>query len=134
MYRFLILSQAMSGNLALKANLNEPILLWSRTLSRVYRYSNTVSNTAVAPSASEAVQASDIIWLCLADEAAVMETYNAILGGGDVRGKLFVECSSISPKTSDDLAAKVLNAGGEFVSMAGEHSLPKKLTKLKQGS
>ena len=47
-----------------------------------------------------------------------MATFNSILEN-DVEGKLFVECSTVTPEYSNELAAKVIGAGAEFVSMPG---------------
>jgi 3-hydroxyisobutyrate dehydrogenase-like beta-hydroxyacid dehydrogenase len=48
-----------------------------------------------------------------------METFNTILKE-DVREKIFVECSTITPEATNELARRVLNAGGEFVAMPGK--------------
>lgn len=37
----------------------------------------------------------------------------------DVKGELFVECSTVTPEHTNILAAKVIGAGAEFVSMPG---------------
>ena len=109
----------MSRCLATKANLDRPLLLWNRTIARAHGASAQIPNTAVAASAREAVQASDIIWSCLSDGFAVLSTYESVLEG-DVRGKLFVECSTISTEAMGELAGHVAECGAEFVAMPGE--------------
>jgi len=48
------------------------------------------------------------------DDAAVDETIDEALKG-DVKGKLFVDCSTIHPETSEGLQKRLTEAGAEFV-------------------
>lgn len=41
------------------------------------------------------------------------------LSSFDIRGKLFVESSTIPAETADSLSKQILDAGAEFVSMPG---------------
>jgi hypothetical protein len=41
----------------------------------------------------------------------------------DIKGKLFVECSTITSEAMDKLARRVLNAGGEFVALPGKAAI-----------
>ena len=112
----------MSRNLATKASLDHPVLLWTRTLAKAHAHSAAVPNTAVAASPAEAVRAADIIWSCLGDDDAVVAVYNDVLGdadAADLAGKLFVECSTINPESTEELARRILERGGEFVAMPG---------------
>ena len=109
----------MSRNLATKANLSDPVVLWSRTLSNAHEHSAQVRNTVVADTAAEGVKESDMIWSCLSNDDAVRETFGSFLKSGDVKGKLFVECSTISPETTRELTKEVIAGGGEFVAMPG---------------
>lgn len=108
----------MSKNLAEKANLSKPIILWNRTISRAISHSKAIGNAIVAETLLEAVSRSDIIWSCLSDEEAVISSFDAILETS-ICGKLFLECSTITPEATNKLAARVLNAGAEFVAMPG---------------
>jgi 3-hydroxyisobutyrate dehydrogenase-like beta-hydroxyacid dehydrogenase len=110
----------MSRNLALKGSLDQPILLWSRTTANAEAHAAELGpeRSTVASSLTEAVKGADMIWSCLTDLAAVSQTFDTILQT-DVKGKLFVECSTVTPEASDALAAKVLAAGAEFVTMPG---------------
>lgn len=47
-----------------------------------------------------------------------MECFEEILLQ-DLHGKLFLECSTISPHVANRLAKRVLSAGAEFVAMPG---------------
>lgn len=67
---------------------------------------------------AEAVKDSDIVWSCLATQDAVLSCFNRILEI-NVKGKLFVESSTLTPDASNKLAERVREAGAEFVSMPG---------------
>jgi 3-hydroxyisobutyrate dehydrogenase-like beta-hydroxyacid dehydrogenase len=93
-------------------------VLWSRTTANAEAHHFNVPHSVVATSLAEAVSQSDIIWSCLSDQDAVFATFEQILKQ-DVKGKLFVECSTVTPEATTELVAKVLAAGAEFVSMPG---------------
>ncbi|KAF4625075.1 hypothetical protein G7Y89_g13096 [Cudoniella acicularis] len=119
------IGRAMSKNLALQGNLKAPIIIWNRTLARAIDHSNQVgSNALVAESIQEAVFKSDIIWSSLGSQEAVLQCFDTILKE-NVKGKLFVECSTITPEVTDDLSQRVIEAGAEFVAMPvfGEPSM-----------
>jgi 3-hydroxyisobutyrate dehydrogenase-like beta-hydroxyacid dehydrogenase len=63
-----------------------------------------------------------MVWSFLADEDAVLEMFDTILRE-DIKGKLFVECSTITSEATNKLARRVLNAGGEFVAMPGKTAI-----------
>lgn len=111
--------QAMAKNLVLKGNLENPLILHNRTLSRTKSVSERIGHSIVAETVTDAVTPSDIIFSCLVDSDAVNETFSTILKG-DMTGKLFVECSTISPELTDELALKLHEAGAEFVAMPGK--------------
>jgi hypothetical protein len=109
----------MAKNLVLKGNLEKPLILHNRTLSRTKSVSERIGHSIVAETVTDAVTPSDIIFSCLMDSDAVNGTFSTILQG-DVTGKLFVECSTISPELTDELATKLQEAGAEFVAMPGK--------------
>ena len=112
----------MSNNLVKKGKLDKPIVLWSRTSRNATERSAAVGHATVVSSAEAAVEQSDIIWSCLSDEKAVTQVFDAILKR-DVKGKLFVECSTVTPKAWNELCDRVVTAGAEFVSMPGAWEL-----------
>ena len=69
--------------------------------------------STVASSIDEAVSESDIIFTCVGDDAAINETIDTALKSS-AKGKLFVDCSTVHPDTTEGLAKKVSAAGGEF--------------------
>ena len=57
----------------------------------------------------------------LTDGAAIDDVYNGPTGllSGDVKGKLFIEMSTVPPKVETDLAPKVRAKGAAFVECPG---------------
>ncbi|KAL8653617.1 MAG: hypothetical protein Q9210_001995 [Variospora velana] len=120
-------AEAMCGNLVKKGNLGSPLILYNRTASRAQQLAQELGNCSVANSPSEAVAGADIIFTCLTDDHAVLELFRQILDN-DVTGKLFVNCSTTQPATSDDLAAMAEKKGAGVVTMPvfGEPSMAEK--------
>ncbi|KAF2107337.1 6-phosphogluconate dehydrogenase-like protein [Lophiotrema nucula] len=110
------MGRAMTKNLVKNGKLDEPLILWNRTHIRAVEHSEQIRNSAAIESLEDAVSTADIVWSCLSTEKVVIELFDTILQQ-DVRGKLFVESSSITPEATNSLAARVGNAGAEFVGM-----------------
>ena len=78
----------------------------------------------IAQGIGELVQQADIIFSCVADDAAIFGTYEAALSeGGDVKGKLFVDCSTVHPDTTTKLEDTVTAKGANFVASPGSFAL-----------
>ncbi len=114
------MGRGMSSRLARHAPLSSPLLLWNRSAHRATALSSALgpSRALAAPSLGDAVRASDIVFTCLGDDSAVLATYASALSL-DVAGKLFVDCSTVQPRTSDRLAELCAAAGAEFVACPG---------------
>jgi 3-hydroxyisobutyrate dehydrogenase-like beta-hydroxyacid dehydrogenase len=110
--------KAMTKNLVVKGNLEKPLILHNRTKLRAVEHSLEIGYSTVANTLEEAVSKSDIIWSCLQDQDAVESTFDEILKD-DVKGKLFLESSTVLPELIDQLAKRVMDAGAEFVAMPG---------------
>lgn len=108
----------MAKNLVLKGNLSCPLILYNRTASRASALATKLGSSTVAATLLDAVNPSDIIFCCLADERAVTEVFDTILENS-VQGKLFIDCSTIGPQYTNQLAARLEAAGAEFVAMPG---------------
>ena len=65
-------------------------------------------------SVAEAVSRADIIFVCLGVDASVRETIESAVQG-DVKGKLFVDCSTIHPDTTSMISKVVEAQGAHFV-------------------
>jgi 3-hydroxyisobutyrate dehydrogenase-like beta-hydroxyacid dehydrogenase len=68
----------------------------------------------VASTIDEAVSKADIIFTCVGNDAAINDTIGTALKGNS-KDKLFVDCSTVHPDTTDGLAKKITAAGAEFV-------------------
>ena len=73
---------------------------------------------AVAKTVDDAVTKSDIIFTCLGDDAAIVETITTAVQG-EVQGKLFVDCSTVHPDTTKILAKTIEDQGAHFVACPG---------------
>ncbi|TDZ74877.1 putative oxidoreductase YfjR [Colletotrichum trifolii] len=73
------------------------------------------ASVVIAESIRGVLDSADIIFTCLSDGQAVREVVEAALASRQAAGKLFVECSTIHPRETADLAADVRQAGACFV-------------------
>ena len=108
----------MTKNLIAKGSLERPLLLYNRTRSRAEEHSVVIGHSAVAETLESAVNNSDILWSCLENQEAVLATFEEILSK-DIQGKLFVESSTILPNVTEQIAARVMAAGAEFIALPG---------------
>ncbi|KAF2665757.1 hypothetical protein BT63DRAFT_428707 [Microthyrium microscopicum] len=110
------IGRAMSKNLVEKGNLDSPLVLYNRTTSRAEALAETIGRdrAKVASTIAEAVKDADIIFTCVGTDEVDKETYATALEG-DVKGKIFVDCATIHPSTSDELAKVVAEKGAEYI-------------------
>lgn len=109
----------MTKNLVQKASLSSPLILYNRTFSKAESHATTLGGPPKAKpvrTIAEAVTPSDIIFTCVGDDAAVEEILNTALAEKDVKGKLFVDMSTIHPDTSRKLYTQITSRGARFVS------------------
>lgn len=106
----------MSKNIAKKANLDQPILLFNRSPQRSLDLQAELGpDTAdIVDSIVVGVAKADIVFLCVIDDKAAEDTVQEILKS-DVRGKLIVNCTTVHPNTSDKLGQIVEAAGADYV-------------------
>ncbi|KAF3934868.1 hypothetical protein ABW19_dt0202982 [Dactylella cylindrospora] len=113
------MGSAMVPNLATKYPLDQPLLLFNRNNTKSEQLATTLTTSgakvAVAPSIAELVQKSDIIFTCLANDAAITETINAAVASGDITGKLFIESSTVAPTCTNSLSDLLVSKGAKFV-------------------
>lgn len=110
----------MCKNLVEKGNIDKPLILYNRTKLRAEQLSTKLGadKTQVAETIGDAVKGTDIIFICLGDDAAVNGAVNAILEQ-DVSNKLLVDCSTVHPDTTNALEKRITAKGAEFVGMPG---------------
>jgi 3-hydroxyisobutyrate dehydrogenase-like beta-hydroxyacid dehydrogenase len=106
----------MCKNLVEQGDLSHPLIVYNRTFKRSEDLKATLPSGKIeaVKTIAEVVSKSDIIFTCVGDDAAIDETIDEALKG-DVQGKLFVDCSTIHPETSEGLQKRLTDAGAEFV-------------------
>ncbi|RDW79667.1 hypothetical protein BP6252_04305 [Coleophoma cylindrospora] len=110
------MGRGMCKNLVEKGALDKPLIIFNRTEKRATDLRDKLPSgqSTVATTIEEAVSKADIIFTCVGDDAAINQTIDAALKAG-VKGKLFVDCSTVHPETTEGLATKITEASGEFV-------------------
>ncbi|GJC88247.1 putative oxidoreductase YfjR [Colletotrichum liriopes] len=110
------IGRGMCKNLVEKSNLDQPLLIYNRTVKRATELSQSLpaGRTEVTESLGDAITKADIIFTCVANDQAVEEIF-ATAVEHDLKGKVFVECSTIAPSTSEAAAKSVLNKGADFI-------------------
>lgn len=112
-------TQGITRNLVAKGQFAKPLIIYNRTKSRAEEQSTAIGQSVVVQSLSEVVSKADIIWSCVQNHEAVTEIFGGLLAQQDIRGKLFVESSTIPPEVADDLEKRIRSRGAEFVYMPG---------------
>jgi 3-hydroxyisobutyrate dehydrogenase len=91
------------------------VTVWNRTAAKTKPLADAGAKVAASPSAVAA--ASEAIITILTDGAAIDAVYGGPSGllAGDVKGKLFIEMSTVPPGVETALAPKVRGKGAVFV-------------------
>ncbi|KAI0111066.1 6-phosphogluconate dehydrogenase [Nemania sp. FL0031] len=105
----------MSQNLHtyLRSSQAPSLLYTNRTLSRgqTLQELGAISISTVG----ELARRSDIIFSCVSNDAVLESTTDEICASGDIKGKVYVDCSTVHPDTSIAVSKKIAEAGAEFV-------------------
>ncbi|RBQ79301.1 hypothetical protein FVER14953_21267 [Fusarium verticillioides] len=88
----------MCLSLVQRGSLDKPLLVYNRTQKRCDDFVTQVGSANAKT------------------YSAVLDIYESMVQEGDVGGKLFVECSTISPELVDKIAKLMIDHGAEFVS------------------
>ena len=106
----------MCKNLVEKGDLDKPLIIFNRTVKRANDLNSKLpfGKSTVAADLDEAVSKAEIVFTCLGDDAAIIDTISTATKG-DVKGKLFVDCSTVHPDTTNRLAERFQAQGAEFV-------------------
>jgi 3-hydroxyisobutyrate dehydrogenase-like beta-hydroxyacid dehydrogenase len=105
----------MCSNIAKKAGLSSPILIYDLSSARTAQVHAEIPDTTPVTSIREAAQQSDIIFYSVTDDHAVTAVLEEILSSTNVEGKLIVDCSTVHPDTTDHESDLVQSKGGSFV-------------------
>jgi 3-hydroxyisobutyrate dehydrogenase len=107
---------AMGGNVAARLmEVGHQVTVWNRNAEKTKPLADAGAKVAGSP--AEVAASSEAVITMLTDGAAIDAVYNAPSGllSGDVKGKLFIEMSTVAPKVETDLAAKVRAKGAALV-------------------
>jgi len=107
---------AMGSNVAARLlEVGHQVGVWNRTAKKTEPLAAAGAKVARTPAALAA--ASEAVITLLTDGAAIDAVYNGPNGllSGDVKGKLFIEMSTVAPKVETDLAPKIRGKGAAMV-------------------
>src|ERR1017187_7255108 len=107
---------AMGGNVAARLmEVGHQVTVWNRTPEKTKPLADAGAKVAASPAAVAA--ACEAVITMLTDGAAIDAVYTGPNGllSGDVKGKLFIEMSTVAPKVETDLAPKVRAKGAALV-------------------
>ncbi|MCJ1378325.1 hypothetical protein MMC17_001422 [Xylographa soralifera] len=110
------MGRGMCKNLVEKGDLDKPLIIFNRTTKRATDLQAKLpkGKSTVVEELGEAVAKADIIFTCLGDDQAISDTISTAVKS-DVKGKLFVDCSTVHPDTTNELAKTVEEHGAHFV-------------------
>jgi 3-hydroxyisobutyrate dehydrogenase len=96
-------------------SLGRDVSVWNRSAEKTKPVAE--AGARVAASARELAAQCDIVLSCVTDAAAIEETYRGKDGliAGEVKGKLFIEMSTVRPEAQERLGAAVKAKGAGFV-------------------
>jgi 3-hydroxyisobutyrate dehydrogenase len=96
-------------------DLGHAVTVWNRTTEKLQPLKQ--AGASIASSPAECARAVETIITILTDAAAINVVYGGPAGllAGDVRGKLFIEMSTVEPRTEVALAEKVRSKGAAFL-------------------
>ncbi|KAL4876213.1 NAD(P)-binding protein [Aspergillus karnatakaensis] len=109
------MGRGLAKNLAVNESLTSPLVIYNRTLSRAESFASQNANTVVASTISEVLSKADVIFTCVGDDAAIQKMIGSCIAAGNIKDKLFIDCSTVHPDTTSLIAAKIEDAGGNFV-------------------
>ena len=107
---------AMGANIAARLiEVGHTVTVWNRTPEKAKPLGAVGATIASSP--ADLATKCDAVISILTDGTAIDEVYNGPKGllSGDVKGKLFIEMSTVPPKIETDLATKVRAKGGSLV-------------------
>lgn len=109
----------------------KPLVVFNRSRSRSEDLQAELlpGSVEIADSIGDAVARASIILTCLSNDEAVKQVLATALSR-DPAGKLFVECSTIHPRTTMALTELVLQADARFVACPGKMKAGENCRKL----
>jgi len=96
-------------------NVGHALTVWNRSAAKAKPLAEVGATVAASP--TELAQRAELVITILTDAAAIDAVYGGPSGllGGDIKGKLFIDMSTVQPATPIALAEKVRSRGAAFV-------------------
>ena len=107
---------AMGGNVALRLmEVGHEVTVWNRSADKAKPLADAGAKVVGSP--AEVAAASEAVITMLTDGKAIDDVYNGPKGllSGDVKGKMFIEMSTVAPKVETDLVPKVRAKGAAMI-------------------
>ena len=107
---------AMGANIAARLlEVSQQVTVWNRAAAKTRPLAEAGARVAATP--AELASAVEAVITILTDGAAIDAVYHGPSGlmSGNVKGKLFIEMSTVAPKVETDLAPKVRAKGATMV-------------------
>jgi 3-hydroxyisobutyrate dehydrogenase len=107
---------AMGANVAARLmEVGHQVTVWNRSPDKTPPLA--AAGAKVVKSPAEVAAASEAVITMLTDGKAIEDVYNGLNGllSGDVKGKMFIEMSTVAPRVETDLAPKVRAKGGIMI-------------------
>jgi 3-hydroxyisobutyrate dehydrogenase len=98
-----------------------PLTVWDRTASTMDERSP--KNAQTVDSIEELVRTSDIVFICVSNDEADRDVFSHIVTE-PLAGKVIVDCSTVSPHISVELAKEVEEKGGKMLDAGLSGSVP----------
>lgn len=112
------MGRGMVKNIVEKGSYTAPVLIYNRTAAKAEKFASSLNagdKVKVTDSIEECVKQADYIFTCVGDDAAIESTIDTALKVPEAKGKLFIDCSTIHPDTTNKLAKTINDKGAEFV-------------------
>lgn len=110
------MGRGMVKNIVEKGKYTSPLLIYNRTSARSEKLASTLPSDKVkVATIEECVKGADIIFTCVGDDAAIKDTIDTALKVPESKQKLFVDCSTVHPDTTNGLTKTIKDAGASFV-------------------
>jgi 3-hydroxyisobutyrate dehydrogenase len=95
------------------ASLGHEMMVWNRTADKARALARN-AGFSVAATPRELAERSEMVITILTDANAVEQVYGEMLGG-DVKGRLFVEMSTVRPEVPKKISSRVKGKGAAFI-------------------
>ena len=91
------------------ASLGHEMMVWNRSADKA-----RATGLPLAATARELAERSEVVISILSDARAVAQVYDEMLAG-NVKGRLFIEMSTVRPETQKELSRKIGSSGAKLV-------------------